>query len=259
MRSADVVFLSRPKVRLETQRSSSDCSSSRTPSWPISSRAARRVSPARPGRRAIEDLLTALRGFDPLLRGALHHDSVSLRLDQEKRILSPGRDRRGERRGVSQGTPAKLGPPNCIDVTRESLPLPSLGQGDEDPRRGGGPCRVGHLRSPLLRQRLVDLRRGLQDSVRGFVGRPPGSPHLTAREQGIVLRAVRAQLQQDPLQETRNRKRLRPNPLAPWELRTGDLRVFYDVDSDEPQVVDVLAIGVKIGSRLFIAGQEIRL
>jgi len=34
----------------------------------------------------------------------------------------------------------------------------------------------------------------------------------------------------EPIVETRNRKKLRPNPLAPWELRIGKARVFYDVE-----------------------------
>jgi mRNA-degrading endonuclease RelE of RelBE toxin-antitoxin system len=49
---------------------------------------------------------------------------------------------------------------------------------------------------------------------------------LTAAERSRVLAAVAAQLAHEPLVETRNRKPLRPNPLAPWELRVGPLRVF---------------------------------
>jgi mRNA-degrading endonuclease RelE of RelBE toxin-antitoxin system len=82
---------------------------------------------------------------------------------------------------------------------------------------------------------------------------------LTTRQRGIVLDAVRVQLQHEPLYETRNRKRLRPNPLAPWELRVGALRVFYEVDAGESDLVNILAIGVKRGNRLFIAGKEIRI
>ena len=37
---------------------------------------------------------------------------------------------------------------------------------------------------------------------------------------------------------------MRPNPLAPWELRIGNLRVYYEVDADE-NVVRVLAVGLK--------------
>jgi hypothetical protein len=49
------------------------------------------------------------------------------------------------------------------------------------------------------------------------------------------------------------------NPVAPWELRIGDLRVHYEV-SDEPQpTVTVLAIGVKERDRVRIGGEIIEL
>ena len=62
-----------------------------------------------------------------------------------------------------------------------------------------------------------------------------------------------------PLVETRNRKPLRPNPVAPWELRVGALRVFYDVPSDTPAVVRVVAVGKKERSLLRIGRREIKL
>jgi mRNA-degrading endonuclease RelE of RelBE toxin-antitoxin system len=69
---------------------------------------------------------------------------------------------------------------------------------------------------------------------------------MTARDRAIVLDAVDQQLAHQPTVETRNRKLMRPNPVAPWELRIGDLRVYYDVsDSPEP-VVLLLAVGVKV-------------
>ena len=80
---------------------------------------------------------------------------------------------------------------------------------------------------------------------------------LSARQQGIVLGAVRMQLSHEPMRPTRNRKLLRPNSLAPWELRVGELRVFYEVDAGDAGVVNVLAIGIKRGNRLMIAGEEI--
>lgn len=67
------------------------------------------------------------------------------------------------------------------------------------------------------------------------------------------------QLRDEPLRETRNRKLLRPNPLAPWELRVGPLRVFYEVDAEEADVVNVLATGIKSANRLFIAGEDMRI
>jgi hypothetical protein len=35
--------------------------------------------------------------------------------------------------------------------------------------------------------------------------------------------------------------------------------VFYEVDAEEAGVVNILAIGIKRGNRLFIAGEEIRI
>ncbi|MBM3241323.1 hypothetical protein FJZ31_34000 [Candidatus Poribacteria bacterium] len=71
--------------------------------------------------------------------------------------------------------------------------------------------------------------------------------------------SVERQLVHEPLVETRNRKQLRPNPVAPWELRIGDLRVFYEVASDEPDTVRILAVGRKRGDKLYIAGKEVAL
>ncbi len=48
---------------------------------------------------------------------------------------------------------------------------------------------------------------------------------------------------------------MRPNPLAPWELRMGNLRVFYDVKNKPVRVVQILAVGIKVGNRVKI-GKE---
>jgi mRNA-degrading endonuclease RelE of RelBE toxin-antitoxin system len=82
---------------------------------------------------------------------------------------------------------------------------------------------------------------------------------LTARQQRIVLDIVDRQLVSQPVMETRNRKRMRPNPVAPWELRIGDLRVYYEI-SDEPRAtVTILAVGVKERDRVRIGGEGIKL
>ena len=52
---------------------------------------------------------------------------------------------------------------------------------------------------------------------------------LTARQRSTIFDAVDEQLAHEPAVETRNRKPMRPNPIAPWELRIGDLRVYYDI------------------------------
>lgn len=80
---------------------------------------------------------------------------------------------------------------------------------------------------------------------------------LSARQQVIVLDAVKVQLRHEPVRETRNRKPLRPNPLAPWELRVGFLRIFYELDALEADLVNVLAIGIKRGNKLIVSGKEI--
>jgi hypothetical protein len=57
---------------------------------------------------------------------------------------------------------------------------------------------------------------------------------LTARQRKIVLDAVDEQLVYQPTVETKNRKPMRPNPVAPWELRIGDLRVYYSIPLQKP-------------------------
>ncbi len=73
-----------------------------------------------------------------------------------------------------------------------------------------------------------------------------------------VLDEIDTQLMHEPDIETRNRKRLRPNDVAEWELRIGRFRVFYDVHA-AVKTVRVDAIGYKEGNRLFIHGEEYEL
>jgi mRNA-degrading endonuclease RelE of RelBE toxin-antitoxin system len=68
---------------------------------------------------------------------------------------------------------------------------------------------------------------------------------LTARQRVTVLDKVDEQLTDQPTVETKNRKPMRPNPVAPWELRIGDLRVYYDVQEQPKPTVCVRAIGLK--------------
>lgn len=81
---------------------------------------------------------------------------------------------------------------------------------------------------------------------------------LRAYDQRRVIESVEEQLQHQPVQETRNRKRLRPNELAEWELRVRTFRVFYDVD-EENALVKIEAVGYKQGNILFIHGEEYEL
>ena len=81
--------------------------------------------------------------------------------------------------------------------------------------------------------------------------------YFKAHEQKAILDAISKFLEVDANVETRRRKRLRPNPVAPWELRIGDYRAFYEITGD--WLVRVLAIGHKERNELFIRGEKIEI
>lgn len=78
---------------------------------------------------------------------------------------------------------------------------------------------------------------------------------LRKADQVAVITAVESQLVHDANHPTRNRKKLKPNPIAEWELRVGEFRVFYNVDEPQ-QAVRVVAIGFKVGNVLFIRNER---
>jgi mRNA-degrading endonuclease RelE of RelBE toxin-antitoxin system len=77
-------------------------------------------------------------------------------------------------------------------------------------------------------------------------------------ERRQIIGEIEQQLRYQPHQETRNRKRLRPNTLAEWELRIDTFRVFYDLD-EESQQVKIEAVGYKKGNQLFVHGERYHL
>jgi mRNA-degrading endonuclease RelE of RelBE toxin-antitoxin system len=79
-----------------------------------------------------------------------------------------------------------------------------------------------------------------------------------AYEQRQIVQVISEQLQYQPTQATRNRKRLSPNNVAEWELRIDNFRVFYDVD-EVVSIVKIEAIGYKEGNKLYIRGEEYEL
>ena len=60
----------------------------------------------------------------------------------------------------------------------------------------------------------------------------PNPPYIdyTAFERKLIVLEIREQLAHQPNAETKNRKPLRENPIASWELRVGKHRIFYEVD-----------------------------
>ena len=82
---------------------------------------------------------------------------------------------------------------------------------------------------------------------------------LTARQRTIVLDGVDEQLRDQPTVETKNRKPMRANALAPWELRIGDLRVYYEVQDAPKPEVQIRAIGVMERNQVRIANKGVKL
>ncbi len=76
---------------------------------------------------------------------------------------------------------------------------------------------------------------------------------LAARHQRILEVAVAARLEHQPALVSNAIKRLRPNPLAEFELRVGDLRALYNIQRDE---VVIIVVGRKVGNKLIVEGEE---
>jgi mRNA-degrading endonuclease RelE of RelBE toxin-antitoxin system len=76
---------------------------------------------------------------------------------------------------------------------------------------------------------------------------------LSIREQRTLHAAILSRLQHQPTVTSRAIKRLRPNPLAEFELRAGNLRALYNVEGEQ---VVILVVGRKDGNKLIVGGQE---
>ena len=91
---------------------------------------------------------------------------------------------------------------------------------------------------------------------------PEAVDHLQALPKAtlrMVIDEVDEQLTHEPRLPTRKRKLLRPNPIAPWELRLGDVRVFYDVQEEPEPQVKIAAVGIKQHNELWIGKERIEL
>ncbi len=87
--------------------------------------------------------------------------------------------------------------------------------------------------------------------------------YLRKHERRLITDTVDRQLVSEPTIETNNRKRLRPNQIAEWQLRIGKYRVFYDVieknSVEMVKIVKIVAVGYKQHNRLFFRGKEFQL
>lgn len=91
---------------------------------------------------------------------------------------------------------------------------------------------------------------------------PEAVDHLRALPralQVLVVNQVDELLAQEPTLPTRKRKLLRPNPIAPWELRLSSVRVFYDLQEEPKRLVKIAAVGNKKHNVLWIGKDRIEL
>jgi mRNA-degrading endonuclease RelE of RelBE toxin-antitoxin system len=91
----------------------------------------------------------------------------------------------------------------------------------------------------------VTITREAKAQLQGF----------SARAQRVISDGVAARLVHQPTIVSMAVKPLRPNPLAGYELRLGDLRGLYSVDQESSEGV-VVAVGRKVGSKLIVGGEE---
>jgi mRNA-degrading endonuclease RelE of RelBE toxin-antitoxin system len=66
--------------------------------------------------------------------------------------------------------------------------------------------------------------------------------------QRIIADSIKRHLTYDANLETRRRKKLIDHPVGPWELRIGDIRVFYDIENDTD--AKITAIGRKVHNEI---------
>lgn len=83
--------------------------------------------------------------------------------------------------------------------------------------------------------------------------------YLGRRVKSVVRAAVRGFLEDQPLRNEGQRKRLDPNPLdAGWRLQIGDYRAYYNV-SEATGVVTILRVGHKPRETLYLRGQPVQM
>jgi mRNA-degrading endonuclease RelE of RelBE toxin-antitoxin system len=94
----------------------------------------------------------------------------------------------------------------------------------------------------------MQYRISLTESAKGDIA------YFEVHEQRIIVVGIIAHLKVDAEVRTRKKKPLRPNPVAPWELRLDRYRVFYSIEAEG--TVKIVAVGY---NDLFIRGRKVQL
>jgi mRNA-degrading endonuclease RelE of RelBE toxin-antitoxin system len=82
---------------------------------------------------------------------------------------------------------------------------------------------------------------------------------LPARVRTLVYHQTLLHLSHEPSRTTRRRKLMAPNHFAEWELRLGDFRVYYNVDTGADPHEYLVAVARKVRDRVFLGDEEIML
>ena len=92
----------------------------------------------------------------------------------------------------------------------------------------------------------VEVKPSVLDDLRHF-GRKSGR---------VILQEAIEILGQNPMQESKNLKCLRPNLVAQRQLKVfGKYRVLFSVD-EKAELVDIVLVGEKQGNTLLVRGEE---
>src|SRR5438876_10789893 len=78
-----------------------------------------------------------------------------------------------------------------------------------------------------------------------------------ASDQRIIVAGIIAHLKTDAETETRRKKQLRPNPVAPWELRLDRFRVFDSIEKGAK--LKVVAFGHKEQAHIFLLMKKVHI
>src|SRR6516162_6365445 len=110
-------------------------------------------------------------------------------------------------------------------------------------------CKRRHWRRPAIAGRLVNEFDSLSESLMFDIRFTDHALHdlqtFPEAERQWILTALELQLMVNAAEESRDRRRIRPDMLAEWAVRLGEVRVFYDVDIPN-RTVKVAAVGKRM-------------
>lgn len=113
----------------------------------------------------------------------------------------------------------------------------------------------------ITRRKLGDVREDLTDWVRVDAMTEEALErdiaYFEAHEQRVIAAGIVAHLNADAEVRTKKKKPLRPNPIAPWELKLDRFSVFYSIEASK--TVKVVAVGHKEHNEVLIRGRKVKL